>query len=114
MVAITSAVGKIVKIIVLAAVFTFDSDRRARFDSQLAVFLSNCELFLVFSSTGISILVLKIVLDGDVYTIIAPEFSPIQVLAGGSDVKPPLYGSPKGVRYLWNSARSIEGRTSPS
>jgi chromate transport protein ChrA len=56
MVAISSAVGIIVKIIVLAAVFTFDSDRRARFDSQLAVFLSNCELFLVFSSTEMPIL----------------------------------------------------------
>jgi hypothetical protein len=54
-----------VKIIVLAVVFTFDFDRRARFHSQLAVFLSNCELFLVFSSMEMSILSYsKIVLIG--------------------------------------------------
>jgi hypothetical protein len=61
-------------------VFSFDFARRARFDSQLAVFLSNCELFLVFSQMEMSILSTQNRLDGDVYTIIAPEFSPIQVL----------------------------------
>ena len=97
MVAISSAVGIIVKIIVIVAVFTFDFDRRARFDSQLAVFLSNCELFLVFSSTEVSILSIQNRHDGNVYTSIAPEFSPIRLLAGSSDLKPPLYGFAEGL-----------------